>query len=138
MEQQVCLGRLWGSRGQGAVGWSVCTHRLLAAAWPPSALSASLDTFYYPRSDGSRMSDPPTATLCLSKGGFAVPPEQAEATCRQRVGRLRQEHPPLSHALCHPLASPNLSSLSYILGKGKCFRSIILSFSRSVFRALIP
>lgn len=131
------------------MGWLVCAHRLLAAALPPSALSASLDTFYYPCSDSSCMSDPPTATPYLPVGGFDVPPVKVvagrlpgvwrEAACCERMGRwLRQEHHPLSRTLHHPSASPSPFYLSHILGKSKCFHSIVLSVSPSVFRALVP
>lgn len=41
------------------MGWSLCVHRLLAAALPPSALSAGPHTFHYPCSDSSRLADPP-------------------------------------------------------------------------------
>lgn len=131
------------------MGWSVCAHRLLAAALPPSALSASLDTFYYPCSDSSCVSDPPPATLYLPVGGFDVPPVKAvvgrlpgvqwEAACCERIGRrLRQEHLLLSCTLCHPSALPGPFYLLYNLGKSKCFPSIILSVSPSVFRASVP
>jgi len=127
----------------------VCAHRLLAAALPPSAFSASLDAFYYPCSDSSCMSDPPPATPYLPVGGFDVPPVKAvaerllglwrEAACCERVGRrLRQEHPPLSCTLHHPSASPSPFYLLYVLGNSKCSHSVILSISPSVFRASVP
>lgn len=59
------------------MGWSLCAHRLLAAALPPSALSASLDTFHYPCGDSSRMADPPGAAPRRPVRGFGVPPVRA-------------------------------------------------------------
>lgn len=65
------MGILWAG-STGLVG--VCTHRLLAAALPPSAFSARLGTFHYSCSDSSSISGPTRAAPNLLICRFDVTP----------------------------------------------------------------